>query len=119
MYGWNNNEALYLSHIKDILNMKGFTDEVKDEFRYALHVVQEGATPSSAKILKGFNPAVVEIVSNYNTDTFRTVYTVKLEHEVYVLHCFQKKSKTGIKSPKQDIDLIKRRLNEAKEICRQ
>ncbi len=100
-------------------DIKAFPDEVKNEFGYALHVVQEGATPRNAKILKGFNPTVFEIVSNYNTDTFRTVYTVKLEQVVYVLHCFQKKSKTGIKTPKQEIDLIKSRLNVAKEICRQ
>lgn len=59
--------------------IKGFPEAVKDEFGYALHVVQEGGVPRTAKILKGFRPTVVEIVSNFKNDTFRTVYTVKLE----------------------------------------
>ncbi len=99
--------------------IKSFPDEVKDEFGYALHIVQEGGIPRNTKILKGIKPYVVEIVSNYNNETYRTVYTTKLEEEVYVLHCFQKKSKSGIKTPQKEIDLIIQRLNQAKEICKQ
>lgn len=104
------------SSLKDL---RDFPDEVKSEVGYALYVVENGGIPKNAKILKGIKPAVVEIVSNFNSDTFRTVYTVKLDSVVYVLHCFQKKSKSGIKTSKQDIDLIKQRLIEAKEISKQ
>ena len=58
----------------------------------------------------------MEIVCNYDTNTFRAVYTVKIGDLVYILHCFQKKSKHGIKTPKQEIDLIKQRLREAELI---
>ncbi len=73
------------SSLKDL---RDFPEEVKDEVGYALHMVEAGGMPRNAKILKGIKPAVVEIVSNFNTDTFRTVYTVKLGDVVYVLHCF-------------------------------
>lgn len=69
-----------------------------------------------AKPLKGFKGAgVLEIVENFDGDTYRAVYTVKFEGIVYVLHAFQKKSKQGIATPKQDIDLIESRLKRAKE----
>ncbi|MGK7892773.1 MAG: type II toxin-antitoxin system RelE/ParE family toxin, partial [Xenococcus sp. (in: cyanobacteria)] len=64
--------------------------------------------------LKGFGGAgVLEIVENYDGDTYRAVYTVKFGDLVYILHAFQKKSKKGIQTPKQDLDLIKKRLKEA------
>ena len=89
-------------------------DEVQDEFGYGLYVVQEGFMPEGAKPLKGFGGAgVLELVENYDGDTYRAVYTVKLEDRVYVLHCFQKKSKSGIATAKRDLDLIKARLKEA------
>lgn len=70
----------------------------------------------SAKPLEGFGGAgVLEIIENFSGDTYRAVYTVKFEKVVYVLHCFQKKSKHGIKTSQQDIDLIKRRLRVAEE----
>ena len=78
-------------------NLKEFPDEVKNDIGYALHKVQEGVTPRNAKPLKGLKPAVMEIVSDYNTNTYRAVYTVKIGEVIYVLHCFQKKSKQGIK----------------------
>jgi phage-related protein len=96
--------------------LKEFPEEVQDEIGYALQKVQEGLTPRSAKPLKGFSPAVMEIVCDYDTNTFRAVYTVKIGDLVYILHCFQKKSKHGIKTPKQEIDLIKQRLREAELI---
>ena len=65
--------------------------------------------------MKGLKPTVMEIVSDYDTNTYRTVYTVKIGAVVYVLHCFQKKSKSGIKTPKKDIDLINRRLKAVEE----
>jgi phage-related protein len=53
---------------------------------------------------------VLEVVDDYDGDTFRAVYTVKFEDRVYVLHAFQKKAKKGIKTPKQEIDLVRNRL---------
>jgi phage-related protein len=70
----------------------------------------------SAKPLKGFKGAgVVEVVEDFDGDTYRAVYTIKFADVVYVLHSFQKKSKQGIATPKQDMDLIEARLKRAKE----
>lgn len=81
---------------------------------YALREVQQGKKPASAKPLKGFKGAgVLEIIEDHRTDIYRAVYTVKFAEIVYVLHCFQKKSKKGIQTPKQDIELIERRLKVA------
>ena len=76
---------------------------------------QEGKTPSNAKPLKGLGSGILEIVSDYNKNTYRTVYAVKIGDDVYVLHVFQKKSKHGIETPKQEIELIRKRLAIAKE----
>lgn len=98
---------------------KDFTampEEVQDEFGYALHVAQTGEKPDIAKPLKGFGGAsVLELVEQHDGDAYRAVYTVKFEEAVYVLHCFQKKSKSGIATPKQEMDLIKARLKLAEE----
>lgn len=97
-------------------DIQEFPDEVKLDIGYALFEVQKGGKPSSAKPLKGFGGAgVLEIIENFYGDTYRAVYTVKFEKVVYVLHCFQKKSKHGIKTLQQDIELIKQRLKTAEE----
>ena len=96
--------------------LKEFPEEVQDEIGYTLQKVQEGLMPRNAKLLKGFSPAVMEIVCDYDTNTYRAVCTVKIGNLVYVLHCFQKKSKHDIKTPKQEIDLIKQRFREAELI---
>ena len=83
---------------------------------YGLHVAQIGGLPDGAKPLKGFSGAgVVEIVEQHFGDAYRTVYTVRFEEAVYVLHAFQKKSKQGIKTPKSDIELIRARLKLAED----
>jgi len=87
--------------------------EVVDMFGYALHLAQSGLKHDHAKPLKGFG-GVLEAVEDFKTDTYRAVYTVKFKNAVYVLHCFQKKSKQGIKTPKPDLDVIKERLKLAK-----
>ena len=69
--------------------------------------------------MRGIESGVFEIVSDYATNTYRAVYTVKVGRNLYVLHAFQKKSKRGIATPKKDIDLIKRRLSRAKELAKQ
>ena len=83
---------------------------------HALLEAQAGGKSNSAKSLQGFGGAgVLEIVEDHDGDAYRAVYTVKLAGVVYVLHCFQKKSKRGIETPKPVIDLIKRRLMAAEE----
>lgn len=92
-------------------DFRGFPDPVQDAMGYALYQAQIGAKHDNAKPLKGFGGAgVLELVSDHVGDTFRAVYTVKFPTEIYVLHAFQKKSKTGIKTPVEDLELIQRRL---------
>ncbi len=97
-------------------DLKKFPEEVQGEMGYALYLAQTEKKHISAKALKDFGGAgVLEIVTNFDSDTYRAVYTVKLAGVVYVLHAFQKKSKKGIATPKQNIDLIKKRLKRAKQ----
>jgi len=97
-------------------DLRDFPEEVRQDIGYALFEIQKGAKLLSAKPLKGFGGSgVLEIVENFIGDTYRAVCTVKFEKVVYVLHCFQKKSKRGIKTPQQDIELIRRRLHAAEE----
>jgi len=94
--------------------------EVRRTFGFALGLAQHGGRFVDAKPLKGFGGAgVLEVVEDWQTDTFRCVYSVKFAGAVYVLHTFQKKSKTGSKTPKQEIDLMKERLKRAEEHYRQ
>ena len=91
--------------------LRAFPEEVKDVMGYALHLAQEGGKHEAAKPLSGFGGAgVLEVVDDYIGDTYRAVYTVKFADTVYVLHAFQKKAKKGIKTPKQEVDLIRGRL---------
>ena len=96
--------------------LQDFPEPVREDIGHALYRVQIGETPPSAKMMTGMDTGVYEIVDNYDTDTYRVVYTVKIGSNIYVLHCFQKKSRRGIKTPKKEIDLIKRRLKRAKEM---
>jgi phage-related protein len=101
------------SSLKDL---KDFPDEVMDEIGHALYEAQKGGKHVSAKPLKGYKGAgVLEVVEDHDGDTYRAVYTVRFAEVVYVLHCFQKKSKTGIATPKKDLDLINARLKTAEE----
>lgn len=95
---------------KDLL---AFPGEAMDDFGYALGVVQMGGTPPSAKPWKGEGPGVFEIVEDRRGDTYRVAYTVRFAKAVYVLHCFQKKSPSGIRTAKNDVDLIHERLKTA------
>ena len=97
--------------------LKAFPDNVQDEMGYALYVAQMGDKHPKAKPLKGFS-GVMEIRSDYATDTYRAVYTTKIGEVIYVLHAFQKKSKRGISTPKKEIDLIRRRLHQAQELAK-
>ena len=78
---------------------------------FALYQARVGAWHTAMKVMKGFDGAgVVELVESHQGDTYRAVYTVRFSEAVYVLHSFQKKSKSGIKTPAQDLDMIKSRL---------
>ena len=91
-----------------------FPDPVQDSMGYALYQAQIGEKHGSAKPLKGFGGAgVLEIIADHMGDTFRAVYTVKFETVIYVLHAFQKKSKSGIKTSIEDLELVRRRLKAA------
>ncbi len=84
---------------------------VRRFFGFALSLAQAGDKHDAAKVLKGFGSAgVLEIVENHTGGTYRAVYTVKFPEAVFVLHCFQKKSKRGIATPKEEMDIIHARL---------
>src|SRR5437588_169132 len=104
--------------VRDSLRrLRDFPDDVRDEVGFALYQAQLGGKHRSAKPLKGHKGAgVLEIVENFDGNTYRAVYTVRFVDAIYVLHAFQKKSKSGIKTPAHEIELIDKRLVEAKEI---
>jgi phage-related protein len=83
-----------------------------------LQLIQFGGMPKDAKPFKGIGPGVFEIALRYDADAYRTVLAVQLGKKIYVLHAFQKKSKKGIATPRQDIDLIRKRYSEAKELAK-
>ncbi len=92
-------------------------EEVRIEFGYGLYEAQLGKHPKIGKTLSGFgSAAVIELIENHVSGTYRAVYTVRFTDTVFVLHVFQKKSKKGIHTDKQDIDLVKNRLKLAEEI---
>jgi phage-related protein len=94
-------------------------DFVKSRIGYALYLAQQGGKHRDAKPLKGFGGAgVVEFVTEFDGNSFRAVYTVRLAAAVCVLHVFQKKSKKGRATPKMEMDLIEQRLGEAERIAR-
>jgi phage-related protein len=98
------------------VDLRAFPDEVKDAIGFALYVAQQGGKHTGVKSLRGFGGAgVLEIIEDHHGDTYRAVYTVRLAGRVYVLHAFQKKSKSGIQTPKAEINLIKSRLKRAEE----
>ena len=100
-------------------NLREFPAEVQDHMGYALFVAQQGGKHRDTKPLSGFGGAgVVEVIKDYRGGTFRAVYTLRFQGAVYVLHAFQKKSKTGRETPRRDIELIKQRLREAEQIAK-
>lgn len=96
-------------------DLKTFPDAVQDHVGFALYQAQVGLKHRDAKPLKGLGSGVLEVVSRHDGDTYRAVYTVRFESAVYVLHAFQKKARKGIATPKQEIDLVKRRLRAARD----
>ena len=95
-------------------DLKALPDEIQEIFGFALYQAQIGNKHSQTKVLKGFgSAAILEVVEDCNGGTFRAVYTVKFKETIYVLHCFQKKAKRGIETPKPDMDMINERLKAA------
>ena len=93
---------------------------VRNYFGFALWLAQAGDQADTAKVLKGFGGAgVLEVVENDVGGTYRAVYTVRFAEAVFVLHCFQKKSKSGIATPKADVDIIRTRLKVAEAMAQE
>jgi phage-related protein len=97
-------------------DLREFPREVRRVMGQAIDDAQHGGEHPAVKALKGFGGrGVLEVVDDFDGDTYRAVYTVKFAGVVYVLHAFQKKSKKGIATPQREIDLIKARLKRAED----
>ena len=110
-----------MSEIKKVIwigsslnDLKDMPEEVQGDTGFILDRVQRGKHHKDIKPLKGFS-GVQEIRVGFDKDTYRTVYVLNLGDKIYVLHAFKKKSKKGIATPKQEIDIIRARLKRAKE----
>jgi phage-related protein len=97
-------------------DLKAFPEDARSVIGHGLHLVQLGERPNNERPLHGELSSLTEIrADSANGNTYRSVFTIKLDPFLYVLHCFEKKAKTGIATPKRELDLIRRRLKEAKE----
>ena len=92
-----------------------FPEDVQEDMLNALTIAAEGGKSDNAKPFKGVNGGVFEIAVRYRGDAFRAVYAVKIGEDIWVIHAFQKKSKTGIKTPQGEVDLIRERLKRLRE----
>jgi len=102
---------------KDLMKLPS---DVRKLFGHALHFAQHGDQHDAVKVLKGFGGAgVLEVVEADADGTYRAVYTVRFKEAVFVLHCFQKKSKSGIATPKADMDIIRARLKVAETLAKE
>jgi phage-related protein len=96
--------------------IRDFPDAVRDEVGFAIYTAQCGGKAINVTPMLGFNGAgVLEVISNFDGDTFRAVYTVRFGEAIYVLHAFKKKSVRGIATPKKELKLIERRLEQARQ----
>jgi phage-related protein len=101
-------------------DIRGMPRQVRRDFGQALYTAQQGETDPAAKPLKGFGGArVMEIVERHRGDAYRAIYTARFDDAGYVLHVFQKKSKTGIATPKHEIELIRKRFADAERHYRE
>lgn len=96
--------------------VRDFPPEVRRDIGSALYDVQMGGKSPDTKPFKGIGSGVFEIVTRFDSNTYRTVYAVQIGESLYVLHAFQKKAKRGIKTPQLDVDTIKRRYRQAADI---
>ncbi len=110
--GNDDRELYWVGSSKSDLRL--FPREVQSVVGFALRAAQKGTKHISAKPLKGFSGAgVLEIVESFDGNAYRCVYTVRLANGVYVLHCFQKKSRSGVATPVHEMETVRRRLTEA------
>jgi phage-related protein len=101
-------------------DIRAFPQAVRREVGKALFAAQAGETDPAAKPLKGFGGgSVLEVVARHDGGTWRAVYTVRFDDAVYVLHAFQKKSRRGRATPKQEMELVRQRLKEAERMHRE
>jgi len=100
---------------KDFLK---FPVMVRESMETALTIAAEGTKSDSAKPMTGLGVGVFEITKRYDTNTYRSVYGLQIGEDIWVVHAFKKKSKTGIKTPNEDIDLIKNRIKQLKEMLK-
>jgi phage-related protein len=108
-----------ISWLKGALReFEAFPADVQIEMFRALTVAAEGGKSDNAKPFKGVGSGVFEIAMRHRGDAFRAIYAVQIGVDLWVIHAFQKKSKTGIKTPQTDIDLVKERLKRLKEALR-
>lgn len=98
-------------------NLREFPNGARKLIGDELQLLQFGGMPRDTKPFKGVGSGVLEIAVRYDKDAYRTVVAVQLGKNLYVLHAFQKKSKRGIETPKRDVELIKQRYKEAKELA--
>jgi phage-related protein len=99
-------------------DFEDFPTGAQIEMARALTILAEGRMPDIAKPLTGFGPGVMELALKHRGDAFRVVYALQIGDDIWVIHAFQKKSKSGIKTPKQEIDLVYERLKRLKERLR-
>jgi phage-related protein len=99
-------------------DFEDFPEGAQLDMARALTILAEGRMPDIAKPLTGFGSGVMELALKHSGDAFRVVYALQIGDDIWVLHAFQKKSKTGIKTPKREIDLIHDRLKRLKEMLR-
>ena len=99
-------------------DFEDFPQGAQIEMARALTILAEGRMPDIAKPLTGLGSGVMELALKYRGDAFRVVYALQIGDDIWVVHAFQKKSKTGIKTPKQEIDLIRNRLKRLREMLK-
>jgi phage-related protein len=99
-------------------DFEAFPEDVQNDMFDALTIAAEGGKSDKAKPFKGVSGGVFEISLRYRGDAFRTLYAVKIGVDIWVIHAFQKKSKSGIKTPQSEVDLIGERLKRLKELLK-
>jgi phage-related protein len=97
-------------------DFEDFPQAARDDLLDALTAVADGGHPTIAKPLTGLGSGVVELALRHRGDAFRVVYALQIGADVWVVHAFQKKSKTGVATSRQEIDLVRERLRRLKEI---
>ena len=114
-----------LRNTRPISWLKGAKKDFEDfpraaqiEMARAVTILAEGRMPDIAKPLTGFGSGVMELALKHRGDAFRLVYALQIDADIWVIHAFQKKSKTGIRTPKQEIDLVNERLKRLREMLK-